>query len=164
MPQLNQLAEVAWSQFFWLLLVLAIIYFGIAKAMVPKIQATMAARDARIAEDLAEAERARAAADATEEAYRERMNAARAEALKSTQAAKQDSARATEARVAEADAAIRARTEAAEARLREAAEAAMADIEQVAAEAAREMVARLAGLSVPPEAAARAVNAELVDG
>ena len=31
MPQLNQLAEVANSQFFWLLLVLGVIYFAIGK-------------------------------------------------------------------------------------------------------------------------------------
>jgi len=164
MPQLNQLAEVAWSQFFWLLLVLAIIYFGIAKAMVPKIQSTIEAREKRIAEDLAEAERARAAADATEEAYRERMNASRVEALKLTEAAKQESARATERRLAEADAASRAEVEAAEARLREAAAASMADIESIAAGAAREMVAKLAGLAVAHDEAGRAVKAELAHG
>jgi len=56
MPQINQLADVAWSQFFWLLLVLALIYFGIGRAMLPKIESTMAARDRQIADDLAAAE------------------------------------------------------------------------------------------------------------
>ena len=31
MPQINQLALVAYSQWFWLLLVLALIYFGIGQ-------------------------------------------------------------------------------------------------------------------------------------
>ena len=44
MPQLNQLAAVAYSQFFWLLLVLAIIYFGIGHFMLPKIESTVDAR------------------------------------------------------------------------------------------------------------------------
>ena len=55
MPQLNQLADVAFSQFFWLLLTLGLIYFGIGRAMLPKIQSTVDARDKRIAEDLAAA-------------------------------------------------------------------------------------------------------------
>ena len=63
MPQLEQLADVAYSQLFWLLLVLGIIYFGIGKAMLPKIQSTVDARDNRIAEDLAGAQADRAAAE-----------------------------------------------------------------------------------------------------
>ena len=53
-------ADVAYSQFFWLLLVLGLIYFGIGKAMLPKIQSTVDARDKRIADDLAAAQAARA--------------------------------------------------------------------------------------------------------
>ena len=164
MPQINQLADVLYSQLFWLLLTLAIIYFGIGKAMLPKIMATVEARDSRVAEDLAAAEAARRQADETEEAYRARMHASRGEALKVTAAARQESARATEAWVREADAATRARVEAAEARLREATEAAMADIESVAAEAAREMVERLASLSVKRQEAARAVKEAIAHG
>jgi F-type H+-transporting ATPase subunit b len=164
MPQINQLSDVLYSQLFWLLLSLAVIYFGIGKAMLPKIMSTIEARDTRIGEDLAAAEAARRAADATEEAYRERMNESRSEALKAIGAAKQESARATEARVAEADAATRARVEAAEARLRAATDAALGDIENVAAEAARDMVTKLAGVSVSRDEAAQAVKAELVDG
>lgn len=164
MPQINQLADVLYSQLFWLLLTLAVIYFGIGKAMLPKIMSTMEARDTRVAEDLAAAEAARRAADDTEEAYRTRMNESRAEALKVIGAAKQESARATEGRVHEADAGIREKLEAAEARLRAASQAALADIETVAAEAAQEMVAKLAGISVSREEAAQAVKTELVHG
>ena len=38
MPQLDQLPLVALSQFFWLLLVLGLIYFGIGRSMLPKIE------------------------------------------------------------------------------------------------------------------------------
>ena len=164
MPQINQLADVLYSQLFWLLLTLAVIYVGIGKAMLPKIMSTMEARDTRIAEDLVAAEAARRSADETEEAYRVRMDQSRAEALKVTAAARQESARATEARVREADSAIRARIEEAEARLGSAAEAAMADIESVAAEAAQEMTARLAGLPVGRDEAAQAVKAVMAHG
>ncbi|HET7154439.1 MAG TPA: ATPase [Hyphomicrobiaceae bacterium] len=158
MPQINQLADVLYSQLFWLLLTLAVIYFGIGRAMMPKIQSTMDARNSRIADDLALAEAARRDADLTEQAYRARMAESRAEALKVTGSAKQDSARATEAQVAEADAAIRGRVEGAEARVRAAAQAAMAELENVAAEAAQDMVTRLAGVTVSKADAAQAVK------
>src|SRR5687767_13816227 len=106
MPQINQLSDVLYSQLFWLAITLAVIYFGIGKAMLPKIMSTVEARDSRIAQDLAAAEAARRAADETEEAYRARMNESRAEAMKVTAAAKQEGAKATEGRVREADAVI----------------------------------------------------------
>ena len=161
MPQITQLSDVLYSQLFWLLLTLAIIYFGIARAMVPKIQSTVDARSARITDDLAGAEAARREADAVEEAYRARMNESRAEALKVTGSAKQESARATETRVAAADAAIREKVEAAEARLRAATDAALTDIENVAAEAAQDMVVKLAGVTVSQAEAASAVKAAM---
>lgn len=159
MPQLTQLGDVIWSQFFWLVVTMALVYFGIARGMVPKIQATVDARESRVASDLAAAEQARAAADATEEGYRARIAESRAEALKVTAAAKQDSARAAEARVHEADEGLRAKIEAAESRLAAQAASAAADVEKVAAEAARDMVARLAGVTVGADDAAKAVKA-----
>ncbi|HEX6376982.1 MAG TPA: ATPase [Allosphingosinicella sp.] len=164
MPQINQLADAAYSQFFWLLLVLAILYFGIGRMMLPKIQSTVEARDRRIADDLAAAQAARASAEQTEEAYRARMDTSRAEALKVAQAAKVSSAKATEERVRAANAEIGTRVEAAEARIRTAADAALGEIESVAAEAAREMVQRLAGLAVGDDEAARAVRTAIAHG
>jgi F-type H+-transporting ATPase subunit b len=164
MPQINQLADVAYSQFFWLLLVLGLIYFGIGKAMLPKIQSTVAMRDQRIADDLAAAQAARQAADSTEAAYRARMDESRAEALKVAAAAKQSSAKATEERLRAANAETAAKVEAAEGRIRAATQSALAEIEDVAAEAARDLVQRLAGLSVSGEEAAAAVKAEMARG
>jgi F-type H+-transporting ATPase subunit b len=164
MPQINQLSDVLYSQLFWLLLTLAVIYFGIGKAMLPKIMSTMDARNDRITDDLAAAEAARRGADSTEEAYRARIAESRSEALKVTAAAKQDAARATEGRVREADVVIGAKVDAAEARLRDATAAALADIEAVAAEAAHDVVARLAGVSVSKADAAKAVKAAMANG
>jgi F-type H+-transporting ATPase subunit b len=159
MPQLNQLAEVAFSQFFWLLLVLALIYFGIGHAMLPKIQSTVEAREQRIADDLAAAQAARASADRIEADYRSRMDESRAEALKLAQEAKAASGRANEAQVRAAGDEIGARVSEAEARIRAAGEAASSDIETVAAEAAQDMVRKLAGLTVSSNQAAKAVKA-----
>jgi F-type H+-transporting ATPase subunit b len=164
MPQINQLALVAYSQFFWLLLVLALIYFGIGKAMLPKIQSTIDARDRRIADDLAAAQAARTGADETEAAYRARMDASRAEALKLASAAKASGAQAAETRIRAANDEIGAKVEAAEGRIRAATQAALGDIESVAAEAARDMVRLLAGVSVSADEAAKAVKAAMTHG
>ena len=120
MPQINQLAEIFFSQLFWLLIVFGIIYFGIARGMVPKIQSAVDAREKNIADDLQRAEAARAEAEATEEAWRERMDAARAEAAKLSQEAKQASARDTEAKVKKAADKINLKVEKAEAKIRDA--------------------------------------------
>src|SRR3954465_15276550 len=115
MPQINQLPFIYASQLFWLAVTFGLIFFGIGLGMVPKIQSTVAARDQRISDDLAEAERARAAADETEAAWRLRTDESRAEAMKLTASAKQDTARETETRIKAADAEAHAKVEAAEA-------------------------------------------------
>ena len=164
MPQINQLPLIYASQLFWLAVTFGLIFFGIGLGMLPKIQSTVASRDKRIADDLAAAQAARAGADETEAAYRARMDASRAEAMQVAQAAKQASAKTTEERMHAANAESAAKIDAAETRIRAAADAALADIETVAAEAARDMVQRLAGLSVSPGDAANAVKAALTHG
>jgi F-type H+-transporting ATPase subunit b len=163
MPQLNQLGLVAYSQFFWLLLVLGLIYFGIGKAMLPKIQSTVDLREKRIADDLAAADQARVEADSTEEAYRQRMDESRAQAAVLASNAKAAAAKATEQRVAKADAAIQATTEAAEARIRESRAAAVKEIETVATELTQEITSKVAGISVGQDEAAKAVKAMMAN-
>jgi F-type H+-transporting ATPase subunit b len=161
MPQLSQLSEVYLSQFFWLAVALGFIFFVIARGMVPKIQATVDAREKRIAGDLEAAQKAREAADETEAAWRARMDSARAEAARVAQDAKAESGRETEARVKAAADKINLKVEAAQGKLRDAVSAARAEIESVAAEATQEMVQRLTGIAVDKKDAAAAVKAEL---
>ena len=161
MPQINQLSDVLYSQLFWLALTLAVIYFGIGKAMLPKIMSTMEARDSQITQDLAAAEAARREADSTEEAYRVRMDASRLDAVRLAADAKAASARATAARVAEADVGIDAVTNESERRLAAARASALGEIEGVAAGAAQELVAKLSGVSVGRSEATRAVQAAM---
>ena len=80
MPQIAQLAETYASQIFWLLLTFGLVFFVVGKLMLPKVTSTVDARDKSVADDLAAAEAARTAADAAEEAWRTRENAARASA------------------------------------------------------------------------------------
>ena len=159
MPQLSQLSQVYLSQFLWLAIALAFIFFVIARGMVPKIQATVDAREQRIAGDLEAAQKARTAADETEAAWRERMDAARAEAMRLTQEAKSKSGRETEVKVKAAADKLNIKLEAAEGKIRDALTAARSEIEAVAAEATQEMVRRLTGISVDEKEAAAAVKA-----
>jgi F-type H+-transporting ATPase subunit b len=161
MPQINQLSAIFFSQLFWLAVVFGIIYFVIGRGMVPKIRATVDAREARIANDLERAQAARAAAEETEAAWRVSMDAARAEAAGLAQEARQTSARDTEAKVKKAADKINLRVEAAEAKIRGAVEAARIEIETVAADATKEMVQRLTGITVDKMEASDAVRAQL---
>ena len=161
MPQLSQLSEVYLSQFLWLAIALGFIFFVIARGMLPKIQATVDAREQRIAGDLEAAQKARLAADETEAAWRERMDAARSEAARIAQDAKAESGRDTEAKVKAAADKINLKVEAAQAKIRDSLGSARSEIESVAAEATQEMVRRVAGLAVDKKEAAAAVKAEL---
>lgn len=161
MPQITQLPYIFFSQLFWLAIVFGIIFFGIGRGMLPKIQSTVEAREKKIADDLARAQAARAEADEKEAAWRERMDAARAEAARLAQEAKNESARDTEARVRKAADKIGLKVERAETAIREAVAAARAEIESVSVEATQEMVARLTGITVARQEAAAAVKAKL---
>ena len=158
MPQLNQFALVAYSQFFWLAVVLGLIYFVIGKGMLPKIQSTVDARDKSIADDLAAADAARSQADAVEEAYRQRMDASRAESAKLTAKAKADSAVSTEKKLDEIDASLDAQLVKAQGRIQSARGAAVKDIEGVAAELAKHIAAKVAKLDVSLADSAKAVK------
>ena len=56
MPQIDQIAATYGSQLFWLLLTFGLIYLVVGRGMLPKIEAPVEGRDARIADDLAAAE------------------------------------------------------------------------------------------------------------
>lgn len=164
MPQIAQIAETYASQAFWMLVVFGLLYVGIGRAMLPKVVNTIDLRNDRIAGDLAAAERARAEADATEEAWRTRMAAARTEAQAGTADAKARAALASEARVKAADAASADHVGQAEASIRGSVDTALANIESAAAEATQDIVARLSGLTVSNDDAAQAVRRVMARG
>ena len=161
MPQINQLPDIFFSQLFWLLVVFGIIYFWIGRGMVPKIQSVVEDRDKKIADDLAAAQGAREQAEAAEEAYRQRMDASRSEALKVAQEAKHQAALDTEKRLKTIDAKIGKRVAEAEEKIRAAADAARRELEPVAAEAASELVTKLTGQKIAAKDVEPAVKAVL---
>ena len=160
MPQIEQLPFIFTSQLFWLAVVFGILFFGVGRGMVPKIQSTIELREQKIAGDLAAAQQARDAAEETEAAYRARIDASRAEAAAVTQESRQASARETETKVRAAAEKIAAKVATSQADIRAAAEAARAEVEAVAIEVTQEMVARLTGVQVDRARAAAVVKAE----
>ncbi len=161
MPQLAQLGLVLQSQLFWLLLTLAAIYFIAGRGIVPKVEETVDARDAQIAADLAAAERLRAEADADEEGWRTKMNEVHAAAAAQAAVAKEKATADADKRIAKANAELAQKTAAAEAELEAARTSALAELEGVAADAARDIVAKLTGSNVTEAAARKAVAGAL---
>lgn len=161
MPQIAQLSETFASQLFWLLLTFGVVFFFIGRGMLPKVTSTIDQRDKSVADDLAAAEAARTAADATEERWRVQENAARETAQKALGAARAKAAGETEQALAAGNATIDARVSEAEARIAAATAAASGEIETVAAEAAADIVARLSGVTVDVATARGAVKAVL---
>lgn len=158
MPQIEQLAATYASQIFWLLVFFGLTFFIVGRGMVPKVMDTVAQRDKQIADDLAAAEGARAQADAEEEAWRTRENANRAQAQALIAEARAKAAAETDARLKKAQTSIDDKIAAAEARIDEARRSAAAEIEDVAADATRDILARVAGLSVDDAAVRSAVK------
>jgi F-type H+-transporting ATPase subunit b len=161
MPQIDQLPAIYASQLFWLLLVFGIIYFVVGRGMVPKIQSVVQAREDKIATDLAAAREAREQAESLEEAYRQRMDASRLEAMKLAEESKQAGAKEAEARLKVVDEQVGGRIAEAQQRIRESVGKARGEIENVAAEAAQELVGKLTGASVSSAQARQAVKAVL---
>lgn len=158
MPQIAQLAETYSSQIFWLLLIFGALFFIVGRGMVPKVVDTVSQRDTQIASDLAAAQAAREQADREEEAWRLRENANRANAQALVAEAKAEAGRRNETRLSEAQTRFDAQLADADARIGASRDQALSEIETVAAEAAQDIVHRLAGVQVPAAQAQAAVK------
>lgn len=163
MPQIEQLAATYGSQIFWLLVTFGIVYLVIGRGMASKVVNTVELRDRTVADDLATAEAARAAADAAEEQWREQENAAREQAKRKLAEARASGAKASEQRLAAAGAELDAKVSEAETRIAAAQQAALTEIGAVATDAARDIVRRVAETEVE-EAEARTAVEKVLHG
>jgi F-type H+-transporting ATPase subunit b len=164
MPQIAQIADTLSGQVFWLLLFFGLTFAFVGLGMVPKIMGTVDLRDQQIASDLAAAQAARDAADNEEEAWRKRENANRASAQGVIAEAKSKAAAASSAKLAEAQTRLDTRLAEAEAGISAARTSALAEIEGVAADAVRDIVARIAGTVIEPAVAEAAVKEVMAHG
>ena len=158
MPQIAQLSETYASQIFWLLIIFGFIFFVIGNGMLPRVMATVEARDGQISADLAAAEAARRAADEAEIAWGQQSAAQRAQAQALIAEAKAEATHASETRLAQAHKVTETLLAQADARIAAARAGALSEIETLASEAASDIVARIAGLTVNADAARVAVK------
>ena len=164
MPQLSQIGEIYASQLFWLAIVFALIYFGIGKAMVPKIERTIDNRNGKIAGDLAAAEAARVSAQQSEQDYQTGLESARSQALREIGEAKAQATTSAEAKVKAGDAAMADQLVQATTRIATSKQQALAEIETATVDAVQDIVAKLSGVAVDRAGIAQQVKAELAHG
>ena len=164
MPQLSQIGEIYASQLFWLAIVFALIYFGIGKAMVPKIEQTVDDRNARIEGDLAAAEAARETALASERDYQAGLDAARSKATVALGEAKARATANTEAKLKMSDAAMAEQLFTATARIDRSKTTALAEIETATTDAVEQILAKLSGVAVDRATIETRVKVELAHG
>ena len=164
MPQIDQLAETFSSQAFWLLVFFGISFFVVGRGMVPKVSGTMERRSKQIADDIAAAQAARDQADQEEEAWRVRENENRARAQALIAEAKAEAAAKSEKKIAAAQKRLDKKLEEADQELAATREAALGEIEEVATDAAQDIVARIAGITVTKPAAGKAVKEAMAHG
>lgn len=143
MPQIAQLASTYASQVFWMLVVFGIIYFGIAKTMLVKVESTMDSRDSKISDDLAAAEAAHKAAKEADEACQSRLAKVRSEAQARLQAAKEQASKDASQQNAAANADYDHRIDSARMRIADEKSKVMADLENIASDIAHDIVKQI---------------------
>jgi len=164
MPQLSQIGEIYASQLFWLAIVFALIYFGIGKAMVPKIERTIDDRNDKISGDLAAAEAARASAEQSEREYQAGLESARSEALRAVSEARAKATVTAETKVKAGDVAMAEQLAEATVRIGDSKQRALAEIETATVDAVQEIVAKLSGVAVDRAGIEKQVKVELAHG
>jgi F-type H+-transporting ATPase subunit b len=145
MPQLNPLD---WGpQILWLLITFGILYLLMVYVALPRIGSVIEARAARIAGDLAAAEKLRRETEAAIAAYEQALAEAKQKAHAIVEEGRTKlKAQTTEER-ARLESELAARGSDAEARIAAARDAAMKDVNSVAADVAADIVRRLIGVA-----------------
>ena len=143
MPQLD--FTTFGNQIFWLLVVLAVIYWVLSRIALPRIGGVISDRQGAITGDLMAAEEFKQKAKEAEAAYDKALADARAEAGKIIAAQKADIQKDLDAAIAKADAEISARAGESEKRIAVIRDSATADARSVAREVTAELVRAFGG-------------------
>jgi len=159
MPQLNP--DGFLPQLVWLVITFGVLYLFLARAALPKIAEVREQRASRIADDLETAEQLKREADAARAAYEETLAKARAAAHDTALKTRETLRAKAEERQAQLAADIAEKTRAAEAEINRAKSEALSSIREVAADACKDILAKLSNLDVDDAAIQAAVDAEL---
>ena len=155
MPQL--VPEDMLPQVVWLAILFGVLYLLMAVVAVPRISATLQARDAKISGDLAAAEKANEDARALIENYHQRLSQARESARGLTREREEADAAAATARLTQLSERIGGQIADAEKRIGEQKASALSGLEQMAIDVAQSAYAKLVG----QPADAGALNAKI---
>lgn len=159
MPQLDPSGFL--PQLFWLAITFITLYLVLSRVSLPRVSRIREHRANRISGDLNAAASMKAEADAAKAAYEMALAEQRAKA-KALGLETRDAIKAAhDARLHEVDQKIAAEADAAEARILAAKNEALTSLRDVAADAARDIVAKVAGLKLDDAAVRAAVDTEL---
>ena len=143
MPQLD--VTTFGNQIFWLLVVLAVIYWVLSRVALPRIGGVLSDRQGAITGDLMQAEEFKKKAKDAEAAYGKALADARTEAGKIVAAQKAEIQKELDAAIAQADAEISARAAESEKRIGAIRDSATADARSVARDVTAELVRAFGG-------------------
>ena len=157
MPQLEQV-DTFLSQIFWLVVSFGILYYLMARVVLPRIAEIMAEREDRVAQDLARAQTLKLQAEQIMTEYEDALAKARSEAgaaLKQVgDQVSADVAKRQEAAAAE----LATRAQDAETRIATAKQEALANVKAVASDVSTAAVSKLLGAQPQAAAVAQAVD------
>jgi F-type H+-transporting ATPase subunit b len=157
MPQLNPLD---WApQLIWLGITFGILYLLMLKVALPRIGSVIEARAARIAKDLATADKLRHETEEAIAAYEQALAEAKQKAHAIIEEGRAKLKEETAAERATLDAELAKKSAEAEARIAEAKRSAMREVNKVAADVAADIVRRLIGLAPAKAEIEKAVEA-----
>lgn len=151
------------SQLLWLVITFGFFYLVMQKVIVPRVGGILEHRHDRIAQDLDEASRLKAEADAAVETYEKELAAARAKAGSIADQARDAAKAKAAADRASIEAELSAKLSAAEARIADIKASAFAEVGSIAEETAAAIVDQLIGAKATPEDVKAAVAAAKVE-
>ncbi|WEK47295.1 MAG: ATPase [Candidatus Andeanibacterium colombiense] len=160
MPQFD-FAHVFWPQVAWLAVFFVVLYFGVVRLTLPKLDKVMGQREDKIGGDLDVARASKDQADAIQAAYEAELAAARDAARLAISDAKADAAKASEKRLATAGEKADKLLADAEGRIAGAVAAAEQSLRDAAAEGAQAIVARLTGATPAVAGLRQSIDARL---
>jgi F-type H+-transporting ATPase subunit b len=145
------------SQLAWLVITFVILYVVMAKLAIPRVGSIIEDRQKRIADDLADAQKAKEQADAAIAAYEKALADARGRAQGIANEMRERQAAAAEASRKQLEAQLHGRLVEAEGVIAATKTAAMGNVASIAADAAAAIVQRLIGIAPGDQAVAAAV-------
>jgi len=150
------------SQILWLVITFGLFYMLMQKVIAPRIGSILEQRHDRIAQDLDEAGRLKAEADAAVEIYEKELAMARSKAGSIAATARDEAKAKANAERASVEADLTAKVAAAEANITSIKEKAFSEVGSIAEETASSIVEQLIGASVSESELKAAVSASAV--